>query len=243
MLGYRDGIIIENHEISPNIFKVILQGDFQGLPGQFYMLRGWNGLDPFLARPISIANLEEGKITFLYEVRGKGTHIISQLKAGNKLSLLGPLGNGFDYKTDKKVALVAGAIGLAPFYYLARLLGQKPDLYAGFRDRSYFMEEFEEYTDQIYISTEDGSEGHKEYIIDILNPEDYDLIIACGPTAMMQVLADKNNGMVPLYMSMESHMACGIGSCMGCTIETKAGRKRVCKDGPVFSAEEVIFND
>ncbi len=241
--SYKDGIIVSNIEISPNIYEVILEGNFKGQPGQFYMIRGWNGLDPFLPRPISIANLENNKITFLYEVRGRGTHIISKLKIGDKLSILGPLGNGFQYNMDKKVAVVSGGIGVAPMLFLSKSLNQEPDLYAGFRNNVYYLDKFKPYVKNIYVSTEDGSKGYKGYIVDILEPEKYDLIIACGPIPMMNAVIRKCKDKVPVHVSMESRMACGIGACLGCTINTSKGIKRVCKEGPVFIGEEVILDD
>lgn len=243
MKKYEDGIIISNTEISPSIFEIVLEGDFKGRAGQFYMLRGWNGLDPFLARPISIADLEEGKITFLYEVRGRGTHIISQLKGGDKLSVLGPLGNGFDFEMEGRIAIVAGGIGIAPMYYLSKTLENRPDLYAGFRNNTYMMDKFIPYSKSIFISTEDGTVGHKGYILDIFNPFHYDLVISCGPSPMLKVLMEKCQGIVPVYISMESYMGCGVGTCLGCTIKTIRGMERVCKEGPVFLAEEVIFDE
>lgn len=241
--GYRDGIIISNNEISPNIYEVVLEGNFKGKPGQFYMIRGWNGLDPLLPRPISIADINNGNITFLYEVRGRGTHIISQLKEGDSLSILGPLGNGFSIDKSEKIAIVSGGIGIAPMLYLSKYLNNKPDLYAGFRNEGYYIDSFSQYVDDIFISTEDGSQGHKGYIVDILDPEKYDLIYSCGPLPMMKALIDKCRGKAPLYISMESRMACGVGACLGCVVETIDGIERVCKEGPVFLAEEVILDE
>ena len=241
--GYKDGTIVSNEEISPNIYEVILEGDFQGKPGQFYMIRGWDSLDPFLPRPISIANLNEKEITFLYEVRGRGTHIISSLRKGDRLSILGPLGNGFRYDDNKRIAIVAGGIGIAPILYLAKNLKSKADLYAGFRNDTYSLDLFSSYVKNIYVSTEDGSEGHKGYIVDIFQPEKYDVVYTCGPVPMMKAVVERCKEKVPVYISMESHMACGVGACLGCTIETINGIERVCKEGPVFLGEEVILND
>lgn len=241
--GYRDGIIISNNEISPNIYEVVLEGNFKGKPGQFYMIRGWNGLDPLLPRPISIADINNGNITFLYEVRGRGTHIISQLKEGDSLSILGPLGNGFSIDKSKKIAIVSGGIGIAPMLYLSKHLNNKADLYAGFRNEGYYIDSFSQYVDDIFISTEDGSQGYKGYIVDIIDPEKYDLIYSCGPLPMMKALIDKCRGKAPLYISMESRMACGVGACLGCVVETIDGIERVCKEGPVFLAEEVILDE
>lgn len=239
--SYVDGKITLNENISPNIYKLKLRGNFKGKPGQFYMVKGWNGEDPFLPRPISISNLEDGELTLLYEVRGRGTHIISDLKPGDKLSLLGPLGQGFELRDEKKVALVAGGIGIAPLLYLAKELNCKIDLYSGFREDVYYTEEFKDYVEEINISTEDGSRGHKGYITEILKPEEYDLVISCGPEAMMMSVIDVCKGKTDVEISMENRMACGIGACMGCTIETVRGMERVCKEGPVFKAEEVVF--
>lgn len=238
--SYKDGIIISNKEISNNIYEIVLEGDFKGNPGQFYMIRGWNGLDPFLPRPISIADLRKGYITFLYEVRGRGTHTISKLSKGDTLSILGPLGNGFEIM-EKKIALVSGGVGIAPMLYLAKELNVKPDLYSGFRGDAYYLNEFQQFTENIHVATENGSSGYKGYIVDILDPKNYDLVIACGPIPMMKAVIEKCKGIVPVNISMESRMACGVGACLGCTIETIRGMERVCKEGPVFRGEEVIL--
>ncbi len=239
--SYVDGEILLNKKISTNIYQLKLKGDFKGKPGQFYMVKGWSGKDPFLPRPISISGLEDGQLTLLYEVVGRGTHIISELKEGDSLSLLGPLGSGFDLEKQEKVAIVSGGIGIAPLLYLAKELKGSVDLYSGFREESYYTEEFKDYIEEINISTEDGSVGHKGYITEILNPEDYDLVISCGPEEMIRALVQLCKDKTKLQISMENRMACGIGACMGCTIETVRGMERVCKEGPVFKAEEVIF--
>lgn len=241
--SYREGVIIENREISKGIFKLVLLGNFTGEPGQFYMLRGWNGLDPFLPRPISIADFQEGNLVLLYEVRGKGTHIISKLREGDKLSLLGPLGNGFEEVEGKKIALVSGSVGIAPLLYLAKSLDSDVELYAGFRSGGYFLDEFKPYVKKINITTEDGSLGQKGIVTEIIKPEDYDTVVSCGATSMMEALASICKNKTNLWLSMESHMACGIGACLGCAIQTQRGVERVCKEGPVFNASEVIFND
>ncbi|HLS54201.1 MAG TPA: dihydroorotate dehydrogenase electron transfer subunit [Tissierellaceae bacterium] len=242
-MAYREAVILLNEKIGPNIYKLVVEGQFEGEPGQFYMLRGWNGLDPFLARPFSIGDLDEGKISFFYEERGRATRIMSDLQKGQKLSLLGPLGRGFPYKRKGRIALVAGGIGIAPIYYLAKRLAVKGDLFLGFRNHTYLTEELTPYGEEIFISTEDGSIGHKGYIVDILDPKKYDLIMACGPSPMLKAIMDKSGDKIKLYLSMESHMGCGVGTCLGCTIKTSSGMERVCKEGPVFSGREVLFYD
>ncbi|MCR3956618.1 MAG: dihydroorotate dehydrogenase electron transfer subunit [Gudongella sp.] len=241
--SYRDGIIILNEEVARGIFKLVLDGNFTGEPGQFYMLRGWNGLDPFLPRPISIADVEDGRLTLLYEVRGKGTHIISRLSVGDSLSVLGPLGNGFENLHGGRLALVSGGIGIAPLLYLAKRRESKVDLYSGFRSEPYFLDEFKPFVDEIRVSTEDGSFGHEGFVTELLSPETYDLVVSCGPMPMMEALADQCRDKTELMLSMESHMACGIGACLGCTVQTIRGMERVCKEGPVFNSREVIFHD
>lgn len=239
--GYTDGIISENKEISSRIYELTLKGNFQGKPGQFYMIKGWDGLDPFLPRPISIADLENGELKFLYEVRGRGTHIIGNLKRGDKLSVLGPLGNGFALEENKRVAIISGGVGIAPMLYLAKKLNAKIDIYSGFRKDVYFLDQIKPYTENVFISTEDGSTGHKGFVTELFNPLDYDLVYTCGPTPMMNVVINICRHKVALYVSMESRMACGIGACLGCTIETINGMERVCKEGPVFRGEEIII--
>lgn len=241
--SYKDGIIYSNIEISPNIYEIILEGDFQGKPGQFYMVRGWNGLDPFLPRPISIADLESRKLKLLYEVRGRGTHIISKLKKGDKLSLLGPLGNTFNLGEEGKIALISGGVGIAPMLYLAKSLSGQVDIYSGFRNNTYFLDQIRPYTKNTFISTEDGLTGHKGFVTELFEPEKYNLVYTCGPTPMMNAVLKICKGKVPVYVSMESRMACGVGACLGCTIETIRGMERVCKEGPVFKGEEVIIHD
>lgn len=239
--SYRDGIIYTNIEISPNIYEIILEGDFTGSPGQFYMVKGWNGLDPFLPRPLSISNLENRKLKLLYEVKGRGTRIISELKEGDKLSLLGPLGNTFDLNEEGKIALITGGIGIAPMLYLAKNLSGEVDIYSGFRNNAYFLDQIKPYVKDTFIATEDGSTGHKGFAIDLFQPEKYELVYVCGPIEMINAVLKICKDKVPVYVSMESRMACGIGACLGCTVETIKGMERVCKEGPVFKGEELII--
>ena len=237
--NYKKGNIIKNVNIFDNIYLMEIEGDFKGLPGQFYMLRAWSEF-PLLPRPLSIHDLYDGKISFLYAVVGKGTDIFSNLKPGNTIEILGPLGNGFPLFNDKKIALVSGGIGLAPMKFLARELKGKIDLYAGFKTASYGINNMKDYVDNIIISTYDGKEGLKGYSTDFVEDK-YDIVYACGSNTMIKAL-NRRNLKAKSYYSLESHMACGIGACYGCVIETKMGMKRVCHDGPVFSDDEVIFD-
>lgn len=237
--AYVEREILSNIEVSKDIYKMKVQGDFKGRPGQFYMVRGWLGLDPFLSRPLSINSLDSESISFLYQDVGRGTKLLSRLKKGDSLSLLGPLGNGFSDIEGERIALVGGGIGLAPLVYLAQTLDKKLDFYCGFKTDIYEVEEIEKLVDQIFIATEDGSWGHKGLVTEIIDYDLYDTIVTCGPRPMMEALYRKKE---ELIVSMEEKMACGIGACMGCNIETSRGNKRVCKDGPVFLAKEVFID-
>ena len=237
--GYITRKILSNEEVSEDIYKLRLEGEFKGEPGQFYMLRTSGGLDPFLSRPISIYNLEEEFIEFLYQDIGRGTNLLSRLERGDSLSLLGPLGNGFGEIEGDRIALVSGGIGLAPLVYLAKKLGKKVDFYCGFRSASYEIETIKDYVDKVYIATEDGSFGHKGLVTEIIDYDSYDRLVCCGPRPMMEAVYNLKK---ELTVSMEERMACGIGACMGCNIKTSKGNKRVCKDGPVFQAKEVFID-
>lgn len=237
--GYKKGIILSNEKVGKDVYKMVLKGDFEGKPGQFFMLKAWNGY-PLLARPLSICDKDEETITFLYLIVGKGTEILSKLHKDDEVDLLGPLGNGFQLEKGKKIALVAGGIGIAPLLYLAKSLEGSVDLYAGYKYEPYFTEEFESCTDNIYISTEDGKFGTKGYVTSIIKDE-YDFVYVCGPNSMMEAV-QKLELQANVYLSLEAHMACGIGACLGCGVKTIDGVKRVCYDGPVFKASEVIFD-
>lgn len=243
-ITYRSSKVILNEEISKDIYKMILEDDSEIKAGQFYMLKV-NGAT-FLPRPISICEKKDNTITFLYAVVGNGTREFTKLRKDDEISLTGPLGNGFDLDKDYgRIALVSGGIGTAPMFELAKRLRNKSkdtkiDLYAGFRDDIYLVEDFKEYVDEVKVSTNTGKHGHKGFVTDILNVEDYDTVLCCGPEVMMkkviEMCKEKN---VSVYVSMEKHMACGVGACLVCTCKTKSGNKRTCKDGPVFDGYEV----
>lgn len=238
MQSYRPCKVIENVEIAPGILKISININLKGKPGQFFMLRADSFRDnPILARPFGVCEQLEDRLVFLVQVVGKGTRLIADLKTGDGVSILGPLGNGFVKTNDKKIAIVAGGIGIAPLLELAKSLDIKADFYAGFADEPYFVDDFKPYVGKIITSSE-KKEG--KYILDKLNPDDYDLIYACGPNPMLKALCEKNNK-AKIQVSMEAHMGCGIGACLGCTVEDKNGDFiRVCKDGPVFDAERIF---
>lgn len=244
---YSTETIYSNEEISKDVYRMVVEGDYDLNPGQFYMMRAWK-VEPYLSRPISVHAVGENGIEFLYQVFGHGTEIFSKMKKGDKIDLLGPLGNGFDIdEIDGKVAVVVGGIGIAPMYEVMKKLKEKDssikiDFYAGFRDSVYSVDYMKEYADEVFISTEDGSTGYKGYVVDLLDTSKYDYILSCGPTPMMKVvqeMAKKTD--TKAYFSLEEHMACGIGACLGCTCNTVRGKERICKEGPVFLGEDVTL--
>lgn len=245
--GYKKGTITSNIEIASNIYELKVASSFNspfyGEAGQFYMLRAWNGLDPFLARPLSISNIMDGEITFLYQLRGRGTERISKLKSGDSLELMGPLGSSFNTNLRGNVALISGGIGIAPLVFLAKSLKANIDFYCGFKDEVYYMDKIRKYSRAVYISTESGSVGYRGLITEIFNPALYDIAFSCGPVGMMKRIVKMCKGKIPVYISMENRMACGIGACLGCSIKTSEGMKRVCKEGAVFLGEEVFYCD
>lgn len=237
--------VYENIEIAKGVYKLTIKGSFKGKPGQFYMLRAWDK-EPLLSRPISIYDIDKEKISFVYQVVGKGTKFFSNLKRGDEIKITGPLGNGFPVDLIRgKVAFVTGGIGIAPLNYLAKQIkSTEIDLYCGFKSETYIIDEISRCVQNIYIATEDGNSGTKAYVTDIFKPEKYDMVISCGPQIMMEkVIKMCNEKNIPVYVSMEKHMACGIGACLVCTCKTKSGNKRTCKDGPVFLGSEVIIDD
>lgn len=231
----------ENTEISKGIYKLVIDGIFKGSPGQFYMLRAWDE-EPLLWRPISIHNISKESIEFIYQVVGRGTELLKELKGNSEIKLIGPLGNGFNLKEVKgRVAIVTGGIGIAPMHYVAKELKNcEVDFYCGFREELYCVEELKSLVKNISITTENGAFGHKGFVTEIFKPKDYDLVLCCGPEVMMKnVVKMCREASVRVFISEEKKMACGVGACLVCTCKTVHGHKRTCKDGPVFSGEEL----
>lgn len=232
--------IIKNEKLNDSTYRLVL-GGMKSVPkaGQFVEVQLESH---FLRRPFGVADFCNGELTLLYRVVGIGTSNMTKLPIGTKLNVLVNLGNGFSLDAKKPV-LISGGIGLAPLYYLAKQFyekGIKPKVILGFKNKSevIFVEEFERIADVI-IATDDGSVGfHGNSVSAFKTLSDYDCFYACGPMVMMKALCDfSTDG----YVSLEARMGCGFGACMGCSIKTTAGFKRVCKEGPVFSAKEVIY--
>lgn len=229
-------IIRSNVCLQPGIMKMEL--DYQGevKPGQFFMVRAWDK-DPLLSRPISVFDYHRGMLSFLYQLVGRGTKIMASLKVGDALEIQGPYGNGFP-EIEGDLCLVGGGIGIAPLYYLLRSFKEnnpqrKCRAYLGFREKPYCIEVFKAIADECIIDI--GG-----VIIDSVVAKKDETIVACGPDKMITALCQKIDRKIPLFVSLEAHMACGVGACLGCTCKTASGNKKVCKDGPVFAREEVF---
>ncbi|MEG1791485.1 MAG: dihydroorotate dehydrogenase electron transfer subunit [Clostridia bacterium] len=232
----------ENNKISKDIYKLILVGDIDKTQcGQFIEI-ALNGF--YLRRPFGIADRNGNEITVLYRVSGRGTEAMIGLKNGDELDCLVALGNGFRTERSKKPLLVGGGIGIAPLYYLAKELvkqGKKPVIVLGFKNEAeaFYVDEFKK-LGSVIVSSDDGSIGFYGNAVEALMTVqiDYDYYYACGPTVMLKALSEfSKTG----ELSLEARMACGFGACMGCSIETYNGIKRVCKDGPIFDSAEVKF--
>ena len=238
--------IISQKKIANGVFHLtVAKNEEQIAPGQFYMLKVADESLP-LMRPISVYNVEENALHFLYKVVGKGTDWISKLKKNDTLELLGPLGNGFPCQiVAGKVALVGGGIGIPPLFETAKHLakkGCKVDAFLGYKDELFAYEPFEEVTENMFIAAENGKEGYQGFVTDIFNAQNYNAVFTCGPEIMMKKVKELCDAQqVPVWLSMENRMACGIGACLVCTCKTIVGMKRCCKDGPVFSGMALVL--
>lgn len=257
--------IINNTQVGPGYFKLDLfapQISSQAKVGQFVNVKCSEDSDPLLRRPFSFHGIDSGNktITLLYELVGKGTKLLSEKQIGTELDILGPLGNGFEINQKEKIAvLVSGGIGIAPLTALAKKLsGKVKALYAltgcQISNQNICERDLRDLGFQTEVSTEDGSYGRKGTSVDLLegfietqlNRQmlQETTVYACGPKAMLKLVAEiAQINKIQCQLSMEAYMACGFGVCLGCAIKTKAGYKYVCKDGPVFKAEEIVWED
>jgi dihydroorotate dehydrogenase electron transfer subunit len=227
----------------------------QALPGQFLNIKVNESCEPLLRRPLSIHKVGGNNIEIFYAVVGEATKILSQRKPGEFLSVIGPLGNGFDCKAGKSKVLVAGGMGVAPLVFLAKKLTKsiaknKPLVLIGAKTKNDILceKEFKDLGCAVKIATDDGSKGFKGYVSELLSITlstiDYrpSTIYACGPKHMLkEIVRLCNKHSIPAQVSLEEHMACGIGACLGCVVNTKKGFKRVCKEGPVFNGDELTL--
>lgn len=241
--------VVSNRRLTHKTWVITLCGDTSQItaPGQFVNV-AVPGL--YLRRPISICDWshERGEITLLYDVVGEGTARMTGLQTGDTVDILSGLGNGFSTeKTDSVHLLLGGGIGCAPLLGLARMLrlkGEKAIAILGYNTKadSFGMQRwFEELGVECFIATVDGSEGTKGFVTDVIKEKGLEegYFHACGPMPMLRALCTGVD--MAGEVSIESRMGCGFGACMCCSVQTAGGAKRICKDGPIFRKEELIW--
>ncbi len=248
------GQVLSQVEIAPQIFDMWIETSLaaQAKPGQFICIYP-KDKSTLLPRPISICEVNEDKtaLRIVYRIAGQGTAEFSGYTEGDTISVLGTLGNGFPLEEGrgKKVFLMGGGIGIPPMLQLAKELDADKQIVVGYRDNKTFLKEDLEKYGRVYIASEDGSEGAKGNVMDAIsaNALEAEVIFACGPMPMLRAIKKfAAERQMKAYISLEEHMACGVGACLGCVVKTKevdhhshVHNARICTDGPVFEAEEV----
>ena len=259
--------ILSNRKITADHFLLKLQSAYlaaHSSPGQFVSVKAQkNSTDPLLRIPLGVHAVRKQGIDLLYKVVGQGTGILSERQKGETLNVLGPLGNGFDLsgmlrRKDDTAVLVAGGHGIAPLYAAAQVLSKKGiriDFFIGAGSGNHIVcvEEIKRLGAKVHVATDDGTRGHKGYVTELVDPflkrvttghGPRVTMYACGPRPMLGVLAGcvKKHDITAQF-SLDAYMACGIGACLGCAIMTRNGYKLVCKDGPVFAAGDVDWEN
>ena len=236
--------IAENRPLTASVWRMVLEGDTGALtaPGQFVNI-ALEGC--YLRRPISVCDYDEGTITIIYKVVGRGTAVMSRMRAGESLDLLTGLGNGFSVDNGARLPLlVGGGVGVPPLYNLARryvAAGRKVQVVLGFNraDEIFYADEFRSLGAEVHIATADGSVGTRGFVTDVLPALEFDYVQACGPLPMLRALCEATS--CSGEYSFEERMGCGFGACMGCSCKTRYGNKRICKEGKKKKKEEIIW--
>jgi dihydroorotate dehydrogenase electron transfer subunit len=246
--------IVKIEDLTKDAYKLIVEKpkDLLVKPGQFFMIKSVNTY-PLLNRPISISGFTEKTVEFGIKKVGIETNRIGELKIGESIYLLGPLGNGFDIKESyKNVLLIGGGIGIEPLKGALKVLSNKKiktTTLLGFRNECFDLEDFKQYKEKVITFSEQVSQGDylgypTDQLEKMLSEEKYDAVFTCGPEILMSKVKDISEVYnVETQLLLEEKMACGIGACLGCTCETKSGYKKVCADGPMFYGNEVSFNE
>lgn len=246
--------IAENVTLAENVKKLTVYSPElcrQATPGQFVHIRVSALRDPLLRRPLSIAGVDarQGTVTFIYRIVGVGTQLLSRVTAGAVIDCMGPLGHGFKMECSRPL-LVGGGMGIAPLVFLAQRLCPRPmEIIIGgrSRDEMFWTDILGTLCDNLHVTTDDGTLGQQGVSVDLLpgllQRNSYDMIYACGPRPMLGKTARlaAETG-IPCQVSLEEHMACGVGACLSCTCASRhGGRKKICSDGPVFWSGEVVW--
>ena len=235
--------IVRNECIAEKVWKMMLRGDTTGMrPGQFVKIAvpGY-----YLRRPISVSDIEGDLLTIIYKTVGVGTAAMAAMQSGEELDILSGLGNGYDLsQAQEEVLLIGGGVGVPPLIYLAKQLraqGKSVHVVIGFNTKNEVFAEdvFRQMGCEVDVCTMDGSYGQRGVVTAVIQ-QPTPFYYACGPMPMLRAIAQKVG--VNGQMSMEERMGCGVGICVGCSIETKESIKRVCKEGPVFDVECLMLN-
>ena len=237
--------IIKNTPLTSNVYIMELKGDTADIKcGQFVNIK-IEGL--YLRRPISVCDCEGDRLTLIYKVVGRGTEKMAEMAEGESLDLLTGLGNGYDTApSGDKPLLLGGGVGVPPLYMLCKKLiaeGKRPTVILGFNraDELFYKNEFEALGATVLVATADGSFGVKGFVTDAMAGIDYSYFYTCGPEPMLKAVykATATSG----QFSFEERMGCGFGACMGCSCKTITGYKRICKEGPVLTKEEILWEN
>ncbi len=237
--------VVENKALTGKVSRLVLKGDVTAIerPGQFIQLR-LDGL--YLRRPFSVCDRDSGSFTILFETVGKGTEKLRDVRPCATIDALTGLGNGFDLNAcGDKPLLIGGGTGVSPLYWLAKELirqGRHPAALLGFNTAGdvFYEDEYQALGIETIVTTVDGSCGVKGFVTNAMDCE-HTGFFTCGPEAMMKAVCAATDK--PGQLSFDKRMGCGFGACMGCTVKTGNGLKRICRDGPVLDREEVLWED
>ena len=236
--------IAENTPLTATVMKMVLTGDTAAItgPGQFVNIL-LDGL--YLRRPISVCDCQGDTLTLLYKIVGKGTEKMAAMTPGEELDILTGLGNGYDTeKAGDRPLLIGGGVGVPPMYMLARLLrqqGKAVSVILGFNtaDEVFYEDEFRALGCDVTVTTVDGSRGIKGFVTNAMEGMVYTYFYTSGPEPMLKAV--HKTAATSGQFSFEERMGCGFGACMGCSCKTVTGYKRICKDGPVLTKEEILW--
>jgi len=259
--------IIANQKIGGDFLKLTLGSAkiaAAAQPGEFVQIKVSDAVDPLLRRPLGIHGVKNHTFDCLVQIIGPATKILSEKKSGDFLDVIGPLGNGFDYSScvmrHASCVLVAGGMGVAPLLFLAEEIKKRTTHNAqrktlvliGAKTKNHILceKEFKKLGCDVRIATDDGSGGFKGRVTELLaiilrttHKAGHTTLYACGPSLMLKEISRISyKQKIPAQISLEAHMCCGIGACLGCVVKTKEGFKRVCKEGPVFEAREIVWD-
>ena len=236
--------IKENVALASNVYKMLLEGDTSDVTncGQFVNIK-LDGL--FLRRPLSVCDCEGNILTLIYKVVGAGTEQMAKMGVGETLDVLTGLGNGYDTSVSgDNPMLLGGGVGVPPMYMLCKKLikeGKKVSVVLGFntKDEIFYENEFRALGAEVAVTTVDGSYGTRGFVTDVMKDADYSYFYTCGPEPMLKAI--HKTSATSGQFSFEERMGCGFGACMGCSCKTITGYKRICKEGPVLTKEEILW--